>query len=155
MLDESKSSTAFLITGVISALHISLDQIRSDSSWFEELIMHAHLNRRSEENMVVDDDNAVIFALRYQAFRFKRVSKELELVDFDTKHNEVGKTAKIRQGTFPSSWMYAGATLGARILLSGIPRALTMKQKEHARISAGVKSSEGRDTRQSGQGKHV
>ena len=161
MVEMRQSSTAFLVTGVMSATHVSLDHIKPHSSLFEE-IMQAHLNgsrvgaessSSSQKNITIDVDDTVIFALRYQAFRFKRFSKKLELVDFDTKYNDVGDYAKIRQKE-PSSAGYMSVGL---VLLVGqlLADRRQMRHEEHRRTSTRGKSSDRRDTGQSGQGERL
>ena len=132
-----KSSTAFLVTGVMSATHVTLDHIKPHSNLFEA-VMEAHLyesrvgaesSSTSQKNIVIDVDDAVIFALRYQAFRFKRSSKKLELVDFDTRYNDIGGNAEPRQVKLSS----IGKVAAQMLFDSAFPAILYRSQKRQSK----------------------
>lgn len=85
MLNTSESKKAFLVTGVMTAMNVSLDPSEPISSW-SEINMAASKGRSSpevgvssgaEENTSFGEGSEVIFALKYQAIWFTRFSKRL------------------------------------------------------------------------------
>ena len=92
----SKSSTAFLVTGVMSAMGLSMDQIKSNYSWSKTKTLpsgigggaEAGSSSRAEEHISFGTGGEVIFAIKYQALRSRRFSKKLKPVDVNIKQND-------------------------------------------------------------------
>lgn len=87
MLYKVNSEKLFLVTGVMCAEELSLEQIISESTWFKikKPPSGVGVATEDEEHTPLEEGKVVIFALRYQAFRFKRFSKKVELVNLNIK----------------------------------------------------------------------
>ena len=100
MMDVSKLSKVFLVTGVMSAMGLSMDQTKSKSRWFKMEAPHSGIGigakagscSRAEEHTTESSfktGEEVVFAIKYQAFRYKRFSKKLKQVDSNTKQSGI------------------------------------------------------------------
>ena len=91
MLNERKSNKAFLITGVLSATDLALEEGKYKSSWWivnmpaSEGGASGSAGQSTEASVSFKDGEEVIFALKYQAIRIRRFSKKLRPVDMDIK----------------------------------------------------------------------
>ena len=94
-VETSKSSKAFIITGILSALDFSLDRSESSSSGWRKVMLASRgdlgaevgVPLRAEAGISLDAEQETIFALKYHTIRIKRFSKKLQMGDFDMKRS--------------------------------------------------------------------
>lgn len=96
MLNERKSSKAFLITGAMGAMDLSLEEGKSNFGWSRTNMSDSGSRFRAEvgissgteQSISFGDCEKAIFAVKYQAIRITRFSKKLRRVDMDIKKND-------------------------------------------------------------------